>query len=71
MNILSSAFRTKYILSLIDVFSSNGMIYGVNDKKAETLLPLIIEHCIRTNFPQKFAADNGPEFKNTKFDDFL
>jgi transposase InsO family protein len=46
------------------------MIYGVNDKKAKTLLPLIIEHCIQTNFPQEFAADNGPEFKNTKLDDF-
>ena len=55
---------------MIDVFNRKGMIYGINDKKAETLLPLIIEHCIQTNFPQEFASNNNPEFKNAKFDDF-
>ena len=55
---------------MIDVFSRKGMVYGINDKKSETVLNLIIEYCVHTNFPNKFAADNGPEFKNSKFDDF-
>ena len=68
---LATAFGTKYMLSLIDIFSRKGIIYAVNYKKAETLLSLIIEHCIHTNFSKEFASSNGPEFKNAKFEDFL
>ena len=46
------------------------MIYKEKDKKANNILKDIIEFCVNTNFPQEFVADNGPEFKNNKINEF-
>ena len=46
------------------------MIYKLNLKKSENILKDIIEFCIYNGFPKEFVSDNGPEFKNSKMNDF-
>ena len=67
---LESAYGVKYILSVIDVFSRKAMIYKHNSKTSENILKDIIEFCIYNGFPKEFVSDNGPEFKNSKMNDF-
>ena len=63
-------YGIKYFLSVIDVFSRKGMIYGINNKKAKILLDCIKEFCIHNSIPKEFASDNGAEFKNKYFNSF-
>jgi len=57
-------------LGIIDVFSRKVMIYKHNNKEAEPILQNIIEFCLINGFPQEFASDNGPEFKNKNMQNF-
>lgn len=50
--------------------SRKSMIYGLNTKDAETILKFILNFCIHLNFPNKLIQDNGPEFKNSKLNEF-
>ena len=67
---LEAAYGVKYILSIIDAFSRKAMIYKLNSKKSEIILKDIIEFCIYNGFPKQFISDNGPEFKNSKINNF-
>ena len=46
------------------------MIYKHNNKEAEPILQNIIEFCLINGFPQEFASDNRPEFKNKNMQNF-
>ena len=68
-NDLADAYGVKMILSVIDAFSRKAMIYKIKDKKADSLITHILEYCANNSFPKEFCSDNGPEFKNSKFDE--
>ena len=67
---LANSYDVKILLGIIDVFSRKAMIYKEKDKKADNILKDIIEFCVNNNFPQEFVSDNGPEFKNSKINEF-
>ena len=48
---------------MLDVFSRKGMIYALNNKEVNSVLPYIIDFCANYNIPREFASDNGAEFK--------
>ena len=66
----AECFGIKYILSILDVFSRKGMIYGINTKRANILLNYIKEFCLYNIIPRQFASDNGAKFKNSIFNSF-
>lgn len=55
---------------MLDVFSRKGIIFGLNNKEVNSVLPYIIDFCEIHNIPREFASDNGAEFKNKFFNDF-
>lgn len=67
---MAESFGIKYILGLLDYFSSKAMIYGLKSKNADEILNHIIEFCLYLIFLKKFIPDNGPEFKNSKINFF-
>jgi len=67
---LQKAFGIKYILTIIDVFSRKGMIYGLHNKEAKNILPFINDFCSNHNISKEFSSDNGTEFKNKFFNEF-
>ena len=46
------------------------MIYGHNSKQSDNILKDIIEYCLNNGFPKEFFSNNGPEFRNSKTNEF-
>ena len=61
----------KYLLVVIDVFSKNGWIKPLKDKKTETVSKAFDEIFKSKRKPQMFWTDKGSEFISKHFKEFL
>ena len=55
---LQDVYGIKYLLCIIDVFSLQGMIYGLQNKHFDNILQNIVEFCLNNGFPYEFLSDN-------------
>ena len=61
----------KYLLMVIDVFSKNGWIKPLKDKKTETVSKAFDEIFKSKRKPQMFWTDKSSEFISKNFKEFL
>ena len=61
----------KYFMHLIDHYSK--FLFGLllKDKKGDTILKELEHIFLTTGFPKEICCDNGKEFRNSKFSQFL
>ena len=62
--------RFKYILTVIDVFSKHAWAVPIKDKSAASITKAF-EKIISNRIPKKLWVDEGKEFYNTPFKNFL
>ena len=60
-----------YILVIIDSLTRFAEAEALKDKTAESVIEAVCRICARRGFPGSMLSDNGSEFKNQYFRDFL
>lgn len=67
---LFTAQNEKY-LTFIDVFSKYGQAYHLRDGTAVSILQALLHFCTHHGLPQTIVTDNGTEFTNQLFTEFI
>ena len=63
--------RTKYLLSAIDLFSKHAWVIPIKDKRGASIVTAFKKIISEGRKPNKIWVDQGSEFYNKSFTDFL
>lgn len=61
----------RKFLTIIDSFSRFGQAYPLNSSNAVEIVNALVQHFSHHGTPQNIVTDNGPEFQNALFREFL
>lgn len=67
---LFTVHNEKYV-TFIDVFTKYGQAYNLQDGTAISILQALLKFCTHHGVPLTIITDNGPEFTNQLFSEFI